>query len=226
MLLQLLNTIVLLKWIHDSMSSNQWSLSPIPCPSGMGETGALERIAAITTWVQEVTTDTLKQQENTEDEKKSPGLQKSVTLPCAVKNSRGVFRWTNSKAHLQILQCTSEFRGSGHENIWWMETGTENISDQLLASNREKQKRETCSAAAFQTVHHKSCCFFQVLVFLFSQGKEIKKTWKGSCVSYGHVGNRKFHHGQISWLKITGYQVSKFLKMFEYFSHFIMIRRE
>lgn len=42
----------------------------------MGETGPLERTAAIIPWVQEVTTDKLKQQENVEDEKQSPGLQK------------------------------------------------------------------------------------------------------------------------------------------------------
>lgn len=67
---------VFLKWIHDSMwASNQLSLSVI-CPPGMGETGPLERTAAITPWVQEVTTDKLKQQENVEDEKQSPGLQK------------------------------------------------------------------------------------------------------------------------------------------------------
>lgn len=39
---------VLLTWIHYSMwASNQWSLSVI-CPPGMGETGPLERIGAIT----------------------------------------------------------------------------------------------------------------------------------------------------------------------------------
>lgn len=42
----------------------------------MGETGPLERMAAITPWVPEVITDTSKQQENAEDEKKSPRLQK------------------------------------------------------------------------------------------------------------------------------------------------------
>lgn len=38
------------------------------CPSGMGGTGPLERIAAITPRVQEINTDILKQ-ENAEDEK-------------------------------------------------------------------------------------------------------------------------------------------------------------
>lgn len=70
------DTTVLLKWIHGSIwASNQWSWSVI-CSSGMKETGPLEKIAAITLWVQEVTTDVLKPQENAEDEKPSPGLQK------------------------------------------------------------------------------------------------------------------------------------------------------
>lgn len=63
------DTTLLLKWIHDPLwASIQWSLSVI-YPSGMGDTDPLERTASITLRVQEITTDTLKQQENAEDEK-------------------------------------------------------------------------------------------------------------------------------------------------------------
>lgn len=69
------DTTLLLKWVHDPLwASIQWSLSVIR-PSGMGDTGPLERTASITLRVQEITTDTLKQ-ENAEDEKQSPRLQK------------------------------------------------------------------------------------------------------------------------------------------------------
>lgn len=80
----------------------------------------------------------------------------------------------NSKAHVQIFYSALQSpRVVGRR----VAAGTETASDQLLDSNREKQekKKSTCTAAALQTVCYKSCCFLQVSVFLFSQGKEIKK---------------------------------------------------
>lgn len=75
-----------------------------------------------------------------------------------------------SKAHLQAFYSALQSPGEVARitAAGRIKPGTETASDQLLASNRERQKRNTCSAAAFQAVHYKSCCFLQVLVFLFS----------------------------------------------------------
>lgn len=116
---------------------------------------------------------TAKKQENAENEKQSSDLQKLMTVHFAVRKL-GYFKWAVSPS-TDILQFTSESLWSGRTAARQRETGSEIAIDQLWASNREKQKRNTCSAVAFQTVHYKSCCFLQVLVFLFSQGKEIKK---------------------------------------------------
>lgn len=51
-----------------------------------------------------------------------------------------------------------------------MKTRTETASDQLLGGNREKQKKTFAVLQPFR-----QCCFLQVVVFLFSQGKEILK---------------------------------------------------
>lgn len=152
--------------------ANQWHGH-----SGMGETVPLERMAILIlwAWVQKSPLTYCEQQENAEDEKQSSDLQKLMTVHFAVRKLGYLFRWAVSPS-TDILQCTSESQGIGRRTASRQrETGSETASDRLLASNREKQKRNTCSAAAFQTVHYKSCCFLQVLVFLFSQGKEIKK---------------------------------------------------
>lgn len=139
--------------------------------SGTGETASLERM--LWAWVQKSPLTYCKQQENAEDEKQSSDLQKLMTVHFAVRKL-GYFKWAVSPS-TDILQFTSESLWSGRTAARQRETGSEIAIDQLWASNREKQKRNTCSAVAFQTVHYKSCCFLQVLVFLFSQGKEIKK---------------------------------------------------
>lgn len=94
----------------------------------------------------------------------------------------------NSKAHVQIFYSALQSpRVVGRR----VAAGTETASDQLLDSNREKQEKrkahvrlQPCKQCAINPA-----VFSRYQSFCFHREKKSRKTWKGSCVSYGHVGN-------------------------------------